>query len=73
MVMTNPARALGLAAEGIAPGSRADLVVTDARSVLETVICPPPRIATFKAGQLLVRSTVERVWSESLEALAEFV
>jgi cytosine deaminase len=62
MVTANPARALGLDSRGIVPGAQADLVVTDARSVLDTVICPPARLATFKAGRLLVRSTVERAW-----------
>ncbi len=62
MVTTHSANTLSLANYGLAVGMKADLVVIDAQRVLESVVSPPLRLATFKAGQLVVRSKVERVW-----------
>ena len=62
MVTTHSANTLGLANYGLAVGMKADLVVIDAQRVLEAVVSPPLRLATFKAGRLVVRSKVERIW-----------
>ncbi|MBX3015624.1 MAG: amidohydrolase family protein [Caldilineaceae bacterium] len=62
MVTTNPAQTIGLADYGIAMGQRADLVVLDTTSCLAAVTTVPPRLATFKAGRLLVRTQSERTW-----------
>ena len=63
MVTTHAAQTLGLPRYGLAPGMDADLVVLDATQVLEAVLSPPPRLATFKAGRLVVRTSIERDWS----------
>lgn len=44
-------------------GAPADLVVLDERDPLAVVASPPPRLATFKAGRLVVRSEVRRQWA----------
>jgi len=62
MVTTHAARAFGAAPSRIEEGAAADLVVVDAPSVLEAVTHPPPRLATFKAGKLIVRTAIERTW-----------
>lgn len=62
MVTSHPAKALGLPNYGIVVGMRADLVVLDGYGLLESVLSPPPRLATFKAGRLIVRTNIERTW-----------
>lgn len=62
LVTGNPRCAFYGAPTGITPGAAADLVVVDAQRVLEAVVSPPPRLATFKAGQRVVHTTIERVW-----------
>lgn len=68
MVSRNPARAFGgeLPTE-IAVGQPADLVVVEAETVLDTVLYPPARLATFKAGKLVVKTTIEQEWYEDVE------
>jgi cytosine deaminase len=66
MVTDYPARTLGLPNYGLTEGATADLVIVDANRVLDTVLAPPPRLATFKAGRLIVRSTVVQHWSAGL-------
>lgn len=56
MITVNPARALGLAGYGIAPGCRADLVVVDAPSVHEALRTRSDRRAVFRAGRLVAES-----------------
>ena len=51
---------LGLNAGAIAVGRQADLVVLDTRQAADAVLCPPPRLATFKAGRLIVQTEIER-------------
>ena len=53
---------LALTDYGIAVGNRADLVILDTTTCLEAVTTIPPRLATFKAGQLVVRTQIERSW-----------
>ncbi len=62
MVTTHPAQALGLTDYGIGVGKRADLIVLDSQRIDEAVTAIPPRLATFKAGRLLVRTQIERSW-----------
>ena len=64
MVTTCPATTLGLTDYGIHAGASADLVVLDTTSVLAAVTDVPPRLATFKRGRALVRTTIERQWAE---------
>lgn len=66
MVTSRPAQALGLHDYGIGVGNRADLVVLDTTTCLEAVTTIPPRLATFKNGQLLVRTHSERRWHPAL-------
>ena len=66
MVTSYPAQTLGLATYGIAVGKRADLVVLDTTSCLEAITTIPPRLATFKNGQLLVRTHSERRWHSTI-------
>jgi cytosine deaminase len=63
MVTTYPAQTLGLTGQGLVEGAPADLVVVDTNRVLDAVLSSPPRLATFKAGRLIVRTTIERDWS----------
>lgn len=63
MVTQRPAAALGLRDYGIRAGTIADLVVLDTTSVLAAVTDVPVRLATFKYGRLLVRTTIERQWA----------
>lgn len=65
MVTTHAANTLALSNYGLAVGMKADLVVIDAQRVLDAVVSPPARLATFKAGRLVVRTKVERVWHDS--------
>ncbi|MBI3960354.1 MAG: amidohydrolase family protein [Chloroflexi bacterium] len=62
MVTTRAARALGLDANGLREGAPADLLVLDACDAQEAVTAPPPRLATFKNGRLIVRTQTEREW-----------
>ena len=64
MVTTRPAATLRLIDYGIHAGASADLVVLDTTSVLAAVTDVPPRLATFKRGRPLVRTTIERQWKE---------
>lgn len=63
MVSTRAAQTVGLGAYGLHVGAPADLVVVDAPSLLAAVTVTAPRLATFKRGQLVVRSTLERTWN----------
>lgn len=64
MVTTRAARTLGLEKYGIAEGNSADLVVIDCADRLEAITAPPARLATFKRGNLIVSTTIERRWHE---------
>ena len=63
MVTTRPARAFGAANVGLHEGATADCVILDTREPLDAVLFPPPRLATFKRGRLVVRTRIEREWS----------
>ena len=66
MVTIHPAQTMGLTTYGIAVGNRADLVILDTTTCLEAVTTIPPRLATFKAGHLLVRTQIERSWHHTV-------
>ncbi len=63
MVTGHPAACMDLDDYGVAVGNRADLVVLDCRERIEAVLAPPPRLATFKAGKLVVETEIRRRWS----------
>ncbi len=62
MVTTRPGRAFGAETVGLHKGAPADLVVLEARDPLDAVLFPPPRLATFKRGRPVVRTTIEQMW-----------
>ena len=63
MVTTRPSRAFGASSVGLHQGAPADLIVLDTVEPLDAVLCPPPRLATFKRGRLVVRTSIKREWS----------
>lgn len=63
MVTSRAARVLGLDGYGLRVGAPADLLVLDSFQTLDAVTAPPPRLATFKGGRLIVRTQTEREWS----------
>ena len=70
MVTTNAAEALGLANYGLYEGAQADLVVFDAVNLTTMLAGIPERLATFKRGNCMVRSEIQRNFSEFLYAPA---
>jgi cytosine/creatinine deaminase len=66
MVTSNAAEILGLQNYGLFEGGRADLVVVDAVNVMNMLAGVPERLATFKHGELIVRSEIQRTWSTIL-------
>lgn len=65
MATSRAAAALGLEGYGLRVGAPADLVVLDAFDPHEAVTVPPPRLATFKNGRLIVRTRTEQEWIHS--------
>ena len=63
MVTSRAAIALGLGGYRLCEGAPADLVVLDAFDPQEAVTAPPPRLATFKNGRLIVRTQTEQEWN----------
>lgn len=63
MVTTKPAQMLGRQHNGVAVGCKADLVVVDTTEPLHAVTRIPPRLATFKEGRLLLRTTITQSWA----------
>ncbi len=63
MVTSRAAHALGLPDYGLTVGAPADLLVLDTMTPADIVTAPPPRLATFKAGRLIVRTQTEREWT----------
>jgi cytosine/creatinine deaminase len=58
MITVNCAKAARVASYGIAPGNRADLVVTGVPSVQEALRLQPPRRHVFMAGREVARSSL---------------
>ncbi|HET8734899.1 MAG TPA: amidohydrolase family protein [Anaeromyxobacteraceae bacterium] len=55
-VTTTPARILGLEGYGLEPGCRADLVVLQARDVVEAIRLRATRLAVVRAGKVVART-----------------
>lgn len=55
-VTLNPARAMGLADYGLAPGCRADMVVLQAADVTEAIRLKPPRLFVLRGGRVISRT-----------------
>ncbi len=68
MVTANAAATLGLSNYGLYEGAQADLVVFDAVNMMSVLANAPERLATFKHGQCLVRSDIQRLWSQVVYA-----
>lgn len=66
MVTQNPAIAFGWQDYGLHEGALADLVVVDAPSSHTALTTIAPRLATFKRGQLIVRTAISRQWSSGI-------
>lgn len=62
LVTADAARIFGGAPGRIDDGLPADLVVTDCRDIGEVIAHPPARLATFKRGELVVRTRIAREW-----------
>ena len=61
---SNAAHAFDGSQARVADGAPADLVVLDEADPLAAIASPPPRLATFKAGRLVVRSELRREWGQ---------
>lgn len=57
------AHTLGLAGYGLHAGAPGDLTILDAFHPQAGVTAPPPRLATFKNGRLIVRTQTEQTWT----------
>jgi cytosine/creatinine deaminase len=64
MVSEHPAAVLGLENYGLFEGAKADLVVVDAVNTMNVLAGIPDRLATFKNGELVVRTEIHRTWRE---------
>lgn len=61
MITTNAARLMQIDAYGTEPGCRADLVLVDARTVVEALRIAPPRRLVFSGGKLAAESELRTV------------
>jgi cytosine/creatinine deaminase len=64
MITSNAAEVLGLGNYGLFEGGKADLVIVDAVNVMNMLAGVPDRLATFKNGELVVRTEVHRTWRD---------
>ena len=64
MITSNAAELMGLENYGLFEGGKADLVVVDAVNVMNTLAGVPERLATFKNGELIVRTEIHRTWRD---------
>lgn len=64
MVTNRAAEVLGLTAYGLFEGAQADLVVLNTKGLVECLAVIPERLATFRKGQLVVRSELKRSWAD---------
>jgi len=65
MATIRAAQTLGLAGYGLHAGAPGDLTILDAFHPQAGVTAPPPRLATFKNGRLIVRTKTEQEWIHS--------
>lgn len=63
MVSTYPALAFGKGDIHLQAGTIADLVILQAKRCLDSVLAPPPRLGTIKAGKVLYRAEFEQTWN----------
>lgn len=63
LVTTFAARIFGGGKATIETGAPADLVVLDVYELRSIAANPPPRLATFKQGELVVQTRIEQVWA----------
>ncbi len=63
LVTTSAARIFGGGKAIIETGAPADLVVLEAGELRSIAANPPPRLATFKGGELVVQTRIEQVWA----------
>ena len=75
MITTRPARALGLPDYGLTPGCRADLVVFDAPTEMDTLRLVAPRRAVIRAGKVVARTepATHRVIWNGQEEVVDFL
>jgi cytosine deaminase len=66
MIGSKAAELMGLSGYGLFEGARADLVVINARGLHAALATVPERLATFRNGQLAVRSDLRRIWKDQL-------
>lgn len=64
MITSNAAEVMGLGNYGLFEGGKADLVVVDAVNVMNMLAGVPERLATFKNGELIVRTEIQRTWRD---------
>jgi cytosine/creatinine deaminase len=64
MITSNAAEVMGLENYGLFEGGKADLVVIDAVNVMNMLAGVPERLATFKNGELIVRTEIHRTWQD---------
>jgi cytosine/creatinine deaminase len=64
MITSNAAEVMGLENYGLFEGGKADLVVVDAVNVMNLLAGVPERLATFKNGELVVRTEIQRTWRD---------
>lgn len=62
MPRTNAARVLRLDDYGVEPGSRANLVILDARTPLEALRKRPERRFVIREGKVLLEQSMNRIW-----------
>ncbi len=65
MITSNAAEVLGLENYGLFEGGKADVVVVDAVNVMNMLAGMPDRLATFKNGELVVRTEIHRTWHDA--------
>lgn len=55
-ITVNPARAMGVADYGLAPGCRADLVILQAADVTEAIRLKPTRLFVLRGGRIIAQT-----------------
>lgn len=66
MVTTRAAEVMGLDEYGLFEGAQADLVVVNAKTMVDTLATIPERLGVFRKGQLVLRNVSKRIWTEGL-------
>jgi cytosine deaminase len=66
MITSRAAEVMGLSSYGLFEGAKADLVVINAKSLVEALAEVPERLGIFKRGQLVMKNELKRTWTENL-------